>query len=149
ILGLEAHVRRLFDSCKVMRMQLAFSAQQIQAAILETVKRNKHQACYIRPLAYKTTGTISMDARSIPTDLAIITFEFGRYLGEDSIEQGVDVMVSSWRRMAPSTLAGLAKTGGNYINSQFVTLEAVDAGYTEGITLDVNGFVSEGSGENV
>jgi branched-chain amino acid aminotransferase len=149
ILGLQAPVRRLFDSCRVMRMQLAFTPEQVQTAIVETVRRNQLKACYIRPLAFKTTGTISMDARSIPTDLAIITFEFGRYLGEDSIEQGVDVMVSSWRRMAPSTLAAMAKTGGNYINSQYVTLEAVDAGYTEGIALDVNGFVSEGSGENV
>jgi branched-chain amino acid aminotransferase len=149
ILGLEAHVRRLLDSCRIMRMELAFSADEIKSAIIETVRRNRHPSCYIRPLAYKSTGTIGMDARGIPTVLAIITFELGRYLGEDAIEQGVDVMVSSWRRMAPDTLTALSKTGGNYINSQFVTMDAVDAGYVEGITLDVHGFVSEGSGENV
>jgi len=149
ILGLDAHVRRLFDSCHIMRMELSFSQDEIKSVIVETVKRNQHSSCYIRPLAYKSTGTISMDARGIPTDLAIITFEMGRYLGIDAIEQGVDAMVSSWRRMAPDTLAALSKTGANYVNSQFVTMDAVDAGYVEGITLDVSGMVSEGSGENV
>lgn len=149
ILGLAAHVRRLFDSCRVMRMELAYTPEQVSSAILETVSRNGLKACYIRPLVYRGAGTISMDARSVPAELVIIAFEYGRYLGEDSIEQGVDVMVSSWRRMAPDTLATMAKTGGNYINSQLVTIEATDSGYTEGITLDVNGFVSEGSGENI
>jgi branched-chain amino acid aminotransferase len=149
ILGLQPHVRRLFDSCRVMRMVLPYSPEQIGSVIVDLVRRNGLQACYIRPLAYRGDGTISMDARSVPTELAIIAFEYGRYLGADSIEQGVDVMVSSWRRMAPGTLASMSKTGGNYVNSQLVTMEATDSGYAEGITLDVNGFVSEGSGENI
>jgi branched-chain amino acid aminotransferase len=149
ILGLQPHVRRLFDSCRIMRMDLPYSQEQVASAILETVSRNGLQSCYIRPLAYKGTGTIGLDARSVPTELAIIAFEFGRYLGADSIEQGVDVMVSSWRRAAPDTLAAMAKSGGNYVNSQFVTMEAADRGFAEGIALDVNGFVSEGSGENI
>jgi len=149
ILWLEPHVRRLLDSCHIMRMDLPYSQEQIASAILETVRRNGHPSCYIRPLAYKSTGTIGMDARSVPTELVVITLELGRILGPDAIEEGVDVMVSSWRRLAPSTLATLSKTGGNYINSQFIAMEAGDSGYAEGIALDVNGFVSEGSGENV
>jgi branched-chain amino acid aminotransferase len=149
ILGLQAHVRRLFDSCRIMRMDLPYSPEQVSSAIIETVRRNGLQSCYIRPLAYKGTGTIGLDARSAPTELVIFAFEFGRYLGADAIEQGVDVMVSSWRRMAPDTFAAMSKAGGNYVNSQFVSMEAADLGFAEGIALDVNGFVSEGSGENI
>ncbi|MGZ6346968.1 MAG: branched-chain amino acid transaminase [Anaerolineales bacterium] len=149
ILGLDPHVQRLFGSCKIMRMDLPYTQEQVSSAILETVRSNRLGSCYIRPLVYKGTGTIGMDARSVPTELVIFAIEFGRYLGADSIEQGVDVMVSSWRRMAPDTLAAMSKTGGNYVNSQFVAMEANDSGFAEGIALDVNGFVSEGSGENV
>lgn len=149
ILGLTPHVQRLFDSCRIVRIDLPYTQEQISAAIIETVHRNGLVSCYIRPLAYKGVGPIGLDGRTAPTEVAIIAFEFGRYLGEDSIEQGVDVMVSSWRRMAPDTHTAMAKSGGNYVNSQFVTMEATDNGFVEGITLDVNGYVSEGSGENV
>ncbi len=149
ILGLQPHVQRLFDSCRVMRMQPQFSLQQVADAIVETVRRNRLQSCYIRPLAYKGSGVIGLDARSLPTEMVIFAIEFGRYLGEESVEQGVDAMVSSWRRLAPDTLAAMAKSGGNYVNSQFVSMEAADLGFAEGIALDVNGFVSEGSGENI
>jgi len=149
ILGLEPHVRRLFDSCRILRMDLSYSPEEVSAAIVETVRRNELKSCYIRPLAYKGSGTIALDARNSPTEFAIIAFDFGRYLGEEGIENGVDVMVSSWRRMAPDTHAGLTKAGGNYVNSGYVTMEAADMGFMEGITLDINGHVSEGSGENV
>ena len=149
ILGLTQHVRRLFDSCKVLRMDLPYSQEQVAATIIETVSRNNLKSCYIRPLVYKGLGAIGLDARLSTTEMAVIAFAFGRYLGEESVEQGVDVMVSSWRRMAPDTHAGMTKAGGNYINSSFVTMEANDLGYMEGITLDITGHVSEGSGENV
>ena len=149
ILGLDPHVRRLFDSCRILRMDLPYSPEEVSAAIVETVRRNELKSCYIRPLAYKGSGTIALDARNSPTEFAIIAFDFGRYLGEEGIENGVDVMVSSWRRMAPDTHAGLTKAGGNYVNSGYVTMEATDMGFMEGITLDINGHVSEGSGENV
>lgn len=149
ILGMEPHVRRLFDSCRILRMDLPYSPEEVLAAIVETVRRNELKSCYIRPLAYKGSGTIALDARNSPTEFAIIAFDFGRYLGEEGIENGVDVMVSSWRRMAPDTHAGLTKAGGNYVNSGYVTMEATDMGFMEGITLDINGHVSEGSGENV
>ncbi len=149
ILGLQPHVRRLFDSCRVMRMQLPYSPDRVSAAIVETVRRNKLRSCYIRPLVYKGVGPIGLDARSAPTEMAIFAFEFGPYLGDASLEQGVDVVVSSWRRVAPDTLASLSKSGGNYVGSQFIAMEAADLGFAEGIALDVNGLVSEGSGENI
>jgi branched-chain amino acid aminotransferase len=149
ILGLEPHVRRLFDSCHIMRMDPPYSQEEICSAIVDIVHRNKQESCYIRPLVYKGSGTIALDARTAPTEMVIFTLEFGPLYGEDTLEQGADVMVSSWRRMAPGTLATMSKTGGNYVNSQFVVMEAKDHGFAEGIALDVNGFVSEGSGENV
>ena len=112
--------------------------------------RNGHQSCYIRPLVFRGSETRSVwMARSCPTEIVIFTMEWGRYLGAEAIEQGVDVMVSSWRRMAPDTLPALAKIGGQYINSQLITMEAKDNGFDEGIALDVNGYVSEGAGENI
>lgn len=149
ILRLESHVRRLFDSCKIMRMEMPFTPDQVTDAVIETVRRNRLESCYIRPLVYKGVGPIGLDARSAPTEMVIFAFEFGRYLGEDALEQGVDVMVSSWRRIAPDTLASMSKAGGNYVNSQFITMEAADFGFAEGIALDTNGLVSEGSGENI
>ncbi len=149
ILALEAHIRRLFDSCRITRIDLPYGFDQIQAAIVEVVRRNKLQSCYIRPLVYKGTGPIGLDARTAPTEMAIFAFEFGPYLGDEAIEHGVDVMVSSWRRLAPDTLAAMSKSGGNYINSQFIVMEARDLGFAEAIALDVNGLVSEGSGENI
>ena len=149
ILGVEAHIRRLFDSCRVMRMELPYSPAQIAAAVVELVRRNELESCYIRPLVYKGSGPIAPDGRSAPTGMAIFAFEFGRYLGDSAIEQGVDVMVSSWRRMAPDTLASMSKSGGNYVSSQFIAMEARDLGFAEAIALDVNGLVSEGSGENI
>ncbi len=149
ILGLDPHVQRLFDSCRVLRMDLPYTQDQISSAIIETVLRNGLNACYIRPLAYKGIGTITLDARKAQTEFAIMAFDFGSLMGADGLENGVDVMVSSWRRMAPDTHAGMTKAGGNYVNSGFVTMEANDLSYMEGITLDVNGHVSEGSGENI
>jgi branched-chain amino acid aminotransferase len=149
ILGLEAHVRRLFESCRLIRMNLPYTQEQVCEAIKETVRRNGHKSCYIRPLVFRGADSFSLDARSCPTEMVIITFEWGRYLGADAIEKGVDVMVSSWRRIAPNTSPVLAKAGGNYINSQFVAMEAKDYGFVEGIALDIHGFISEGSGENI
>lgn len=149
ILQLGPHIRRLFDSCKIQRMELPYTPAHVEAAVLETVRRNGLKSGYIRPLAYKGVGPIALDARSAPTELAIFAFEFGPYLGKEGVEQGVDVMVSSWRRMAPDTLTSMSKAGGNYLNSQFIAMEAADLGFGEGIALDVNGLVSEGSGENI
>ena len=149
VLGLDAHIQRMLESCRVIRLEVPYSAEQLKENICATVARNQHKSCYIRPLIFRGSDTFSLDARSCPTQMAIITFEWGRYLGDEAVEQGVDVMVSSWRRMAPGTFPAMAKVGGNYVNSQLIAMEASDNGYIEGIALDVQGFVSEGSGENV
>jgi branched-chain amino acid aminotransferase len=143
------HVDRLFNSAKVYRMEIPYTKEEIKQAIVDTIKANRHSACYIRPLVFRGFDTFSVNPRTCPVQVAIITIEWGRYLGPEAIEQGVDVGVSSWRRMAPGTFPAAAKIGGQYINSQFIAMEAAEHGYTEGIALDINGFVSEGSGENL
>jgi len=149
VLGLDAHVRRLLDSCKLMRFDLPYSLEEVKANILELLRRNQHKDCYIRPIVYRGSGSLGLDSRMSPLEMAIISYEWGRYLGPEAIEQGVDAMVSSWRRMAPDTLMAMTKAGGNYVNSSLITMEAIDNGFVEGIALDVQGFVSEGSGENL
>jgi branched-chain amino acid aminotransferase len=150
VFRLQPHTRRLFDSAKIMRMEMPYTPDEVNAAILETIRRNGHESCYIRPLAIRgSSGGLRVEGRKNPIDVVIITMEWGRYLGAEAIEQGVDVMVSSWRRIAPDTLSSLAKAGGNYVNSQFITMEAADNGFIEGIALDFNGYVSEGAGENI
>lgn len=143
------HTRRLFNSCKIARIELPFTPEQINNAIVELVERNKHQSCYIRPLVFRGSEKLGVDGRACPTEVVIFSMDWGRYLGAEAIEQGVDVMVSSWRRMAPDTLPAMAKIGGQYVNSQLITMEAKDNGFHEGIGLDVNGYVSEGAGENL
>ena len=149
ILCLEEHLDRLWASCKVYRMEIPYSRAQIRQAILDTIRANGHPECYIRPIVFRGWGTFSLDGRSCPTHVSIITVYMGKYLGEGALEDGVDVGVSSWQRMAPNTLPAAAKIGGQYISSQLIVMEAVERGYTEGIALDVSGHVSEGSGENI
>lgn len=146
---LDAHIRRLFDSCKVYRMDIGYTPEQLRDACVETVKANELASAYIRPLVYRGSGTIGVDPRPCPVHVAILTIFMGKYLGPEAIEQGVDVCVSSWGRMAPNTFPASAKIGGQYINSQLIKMEAVENGYAEGIAIDANGFVSEGSGENL
>ena len=145
----DGHAKRLFDSAKIYRMEIPYSYDEIKEAMLETIRVNKHEACYIRPIVFRGYGEIGVDPRGCPVDVVIATMEWGRYLGPEAIEQGVDVCVSSWQRMAPNTFPALAKSGANYANSQLIKLEALENGYVEGIALDVAGYVSEGSGENL
>ncbi len=146
---LSQHVGRMFDSCKIFRMDLPYTPAQVTGAITETVRANGFASCYIRPIIFRGAGSFSLDPRKSPLEMAIIAVEWGRYLGAEAIEQGVDVMVSSWRRMAPDTGVPMGKIGGQYVTSQFITMEAADLGYAEGIALDAMGFISEGSGENI
>jgi branched-chain amino acid aminotransferase len=146
---LSAHLDRLANSAKIYRMQIPYSLEEIKQAIVDTVKANGHRACYIRPIIFRGAGGLSVNSSSCPVQVAILTMEWGRYLGAEAIEQGVDVGVSSWRRMAPNTFAPTAKIGGQYVNSQMIAMEAALHGYAEGIALDVDGYVSEGSGENI
>jgi branched-chain amino acid aminotransferase len=146
---LDPHLDRLYNGCKVYRMPVPFSKAQLRQAILDTIRVNRLQSCYIRPLVFRGYDSIGVDPRSCPVEVVVATIEWGRYLGTEAIEQGVDVGVSSWRRMAPDTLAPMVKIGGQYVNSQFIVMEARDNGFVEGIALDVYGYVSEGSGENL
>jgi len=149
IFCLEEHLDRLWASCKIYRMEIPYSRAEIRQAMLDTVRVNKHKACYIRPLVFRGWSTFSLDGRSCPTHVSIITIEMGKYLGAEAVEKGVAVGVSSWQRMAPNTYPAAAKIGGQYINSQLIVMEAVNHGYAEGIALDASGHVSEGSGENI
>src|SRR5215813_9276789 len=149
IFRLQPHVKRLVNGCKIGRFNLPWKHEEIEQAITETVACNGQASCYIRPLVFRGSEVLGVDGRKCPTQMIVLTFAWGRYLGAEAIEQGVDVGVSSWRRLAPGTGASLAKIGGQYTNSQFAKMEAVDQGYAEAVVLDTNGFVSEGSGENI
>ena len=147
---LREHTERLMQGAKVMRIDHDYDADSINAAIIETVRKNGHESCYVRPVIFRGTGALGLEGRgSTATEAAILTMEWGRYLGSEAIEQGVDVQVSSFRRMAPDTHMALVKAGGNYVNSQLVSMEAHDNGFQEGIALDISGYVSEGAGENI
>ena len=149
IFRLDAHLERLWNSCKVYRMEIPYEKEDIARAIKETIIANNQSSCYIRPVVFRGWETFAVNGLTCPTHVSVITVEMGRYLGPDAMENGVDVGVSTWRRMAPDTYPAAAKIGGQYINSQFIAMEAAEHGYTEGIALDINGYVSEGSGENV
>jgi branched-chain amino acid aminotransferase len=149
VFRLEAHTQRLFNSCKIARIEILYTADEINNAIISTIEKNGHESCYVRPLVFRGVNKLGVEGRQNPTEVVIITMEWGRYLGQEAIEQGVDVQVSSWRRIAPDTFASLAKIGGQYVNSQFISMEAHDNGFSEGIALDYNGYVSEGAGENI
>jgi branched-chain amino acid aminotransferase len=150
VFRLKEHVRRMFDSAKIYRMDMsAFTHEQVSEAMLELVRVNQMKSCYFRPIVLRGYGQIGVNGQNNPIELYIACWEWGKYLGEDAITQGVDVCVSSWNRMAPNTLPALAKSAGNYNNSQLIKMEALANGYSEGIALDVNGYLSEGSGENI
>jgi len=149
VLALDAHVLRFFQSCKIIGLALPFAPDEIREAILETVRRNGHDNCYIRPIAFRGYGSLGVFADDSPVDVAIGTFPWQGHFGPDAREKGIEVGVSSWRRMAPDTLPAMAKVAGNYVNSQLVAAEARANGFHEGLVLDVAGYVSEGSGQNL
>ena len=144
-----AHIKRLYNSCKIYRMGIPFTQEEFEQAVIQTVKANKLKACYIRPVVYRGYGTLGVDPFPNPIDCAILVWEWGQYLGEKALENGVDVKISTWQRMAPNTFPALAKSGANYMNSQLIKMEALLEGYAEGIALNVRGHISEGSGENI
>ncbi len=149
IFRLRPHTQRLVMSSRLARIDLAYDEATLDAAIIEIVRRNEHESCYIRPLVFRGAGPLGLEGRKTPTEVIILTLDWGRYLGDEGITNGIDVQVSSWRRIAPDTFMSLAKIGGQYVNSQFITMEAKDNGFAEGIALDINGYVSEGAGENL
>jgi branched-chain amino acid aminotransferase len=143
------HVRRLLDSAKIYRIEVPYSLDELIAAMVDTIRENKLDVCYIRPIVLRGYGDRGVLARNNPIETYIACYPWGRYLGDEAIAEGVDVCVSSWSRMAPNTFPALAKAGANYMNSQLIRMEAAINGYAEGIALDEAGYVSEGSGENI
>lgn len=146
---LDAHLARLFDSAKIYRMEPKLSYDEVHRAVIDTIKANAFKACYIRPLVYRGYHTLGVNPFPCPVDTAIILWDWGTYLGQDALDNGVDVCVSSWARPAPNTFPTLAKTSANYANSSLIKMEAITGGYSEGIALDTAGYLSEGSGQNL
>jgi branched-chain amino acid aminotransferase len=149
IFRLHDHTRRLYDGAKIYRMEIPFTGEEFERACLDVVAANEFGDCYLRPLVYRGFHNLGVYPGGCPVDVCIAAWKWGKYLGAEAIEQGVDVRVSSWSRMAPNTFPALAKATANYMNSILIREEAAADGYAEGIALDVNGYVSEGSGENV
>ena len=141
------HMQRLLDSAKVYRIDVDYTRDQLVNAMLETVGSNGAWPCYVRPVILRGYGEAGVNPFNSPTEVYIVNYPWGKYLGGEG--EGCDVCVSSWTRLAPNTLPAMAKAGANYMNSQLIKMEAIVNGYSEGIALDVSGFVSEGSGENV
>jgi branched-chain amino acid aminotransferase len=149
VFRLDAHTERLFNSAKIYRMEPPLSPEEFNRAVLETIGANRLDACYVRPLFYRGYGQLGVNPFPCPVDVAIMVWDWGKYLGAEALERGVDVRVSSWTRIAPNTLPAMAKTAANYMNSQLMKMEAIKEGYAEGIALDAFGYLSEGSGENL
>jgi branched-chain amino acid aminotransferase len=146
---LDAHLRRLYDSAKIYRMEPRIAYDDLQEAVLGTIRANEFKACYIRPIIYRGYHTLGVNPFPCPVDAAILLWDWGAYLGQDALTNGVDVCVSSWSRSAPNTFPTLAKTTANYANSSLIKMEAIAEGYSEGIALDTFGYLSEGSGQNL
>jgi branched-chain amino acid aminotransferase len=149
IFRLREHTDRLVNSCKIYRMELQFTRDQLAQAMVELVRVNNVKHCYLRPVIFRGFGEVGVSPLKNPIEIYLLAWEWGKYLGEEALRQGVDVCVSSWQRIAPNTLPAIAKSAANYMNAQLVKMEALTNGYVEGISLDASGHVSEGSGENL
>ena len=146
---LKEHTDRLVNSAKIYRMELPYTREQLAQAMVELVRVNNVKHCYIRPVAFRGAGEMGVNPLKNPIEIYILAWAWGKYLGDEALRNGVDVCVSSWQRIAPNTLPAMAKAAANYMNSQLIKMEALTNGYTEGISLDTSGHVSEGSGENI
>lgn len=149
VFRLEEHIQRLIDSAKIYRMDPGYSLKELVDVSVDLVRKNNFKECYLRPVVFRGFGPFGVNPLNNPIDTYVCAWEWGKYLGPEALEQGVDVCVSSWTRFAPNTLPAMAKTGANYMNSQLIKMEAIANGFVEGIALDTNGFVAEGSGENI
>ncbi len=149
IFRLREHTRRLLDSAKIYRIPVDYTLDQLAEAQIELVRLNKLRSCYIRPIILRGYGGVGVLPANNPTEVFLACWEWGKYLGDEALGHGVDVCISSWNRIAPNTLPTLAKAGANYMNSQLIRMEAHHNGYAEGIALDSEGRISEGSGENI
>ena len=146
---LDDHMKRLYDSARIYRMEYGLPRAALTTAVLDTIKANGLAACYIRPLIYRGYNALGVNPLPCPVDALILVWEWGAYLGADALEAGVDVRVSSWTRSAPNTFPTMAKSVANYANSGLIKMEAMVEGYSEGIALNPDGNLSEGSGQNL
>lgn len=149
VLRLDEHVRRLIDSARIYRMEIPYSHAELCDAILKTIAASGYKACYIRPLVWRGEGGLGVNPLKNRVEVMVGVLPWGAYLGDEALEQGVDVMTASWQRAAPNSFPAMAKAGGNYLVSQLVKMDAILNGYVEGIMLNRDGFVAEGSGENL
>ena len=149
IFRLKEHMQRLMNSAQIYRMEMPYKREELMNVAVEVVRVNKMDACYVKPIVIRGYGEVGVNPFPCPVEVFMACWDWGKYLGADALEQGVDVCVSSWARMAGNTLPAMAKAAANYMNSQLIRMEAITNGYVEGIALDVNGCVSEGSGENI
>ena len=149
VFRLKEHVRRLFKSAKIFLLEIPFTEDEISTAILETIKQNKLQECYIRPIVYLGDGAMGLFPKGNPVRVAIAVWSWGAYLGEEGLEKGIRVKVSSFIRNHVNSNMSRGKVCGYYVNSQLAKKEAISCGYDEALLLDTEGYVSEGSGENV
>jgi len=149
VFRLKEHTDRLFNSAKMYRTEIPYTRDEINDAILETIRANNMKSCYIRPLVYRGFKTMGVNPFPCPVEVMIAVWEWGAYLGPEALEKGVDVKISTWTKLAPNTMPTMAKSGANYMNSQLIKMEAIVDGYDEGICLNTRGHVSEGSGENI
>ena len=146
VFRLQEHMQRLIDSAKIYRMPLPYNVEQLSTAVVDVIEANGVAPCYIRPIAFRGYGEVGVNPLKSPVEVYVANFPWGKYVPGN---EGADVCVSSWSRLAPNTMPSLAKAGANYMNSQLIRMEAAVNGYSEGIALDAAGYVSEGSGENV
>lgn len=149
IFRLQDHLARLRNSCRIYRMEYDHSDEDLTDACRELVQRNGLDACYIRPMVLRGYGAAGMVPFDSPVEVYLPCWPWGAYLGEGALENGVDVCISSWNRMAPNTIPAAAKVAGNYLSGQLIKMEALANGFAEGIALGPDGMLSEGSGQNV
>ena len=149
IFRLKEHMKRLENSVKIYRGEMPYSLEELCEATKELVRHNQLESCYIRPVAYRGYEDLGVYPLNCPIEVTIANWKWGVYLGKEALNQGVDVCVSSWQRLHNNTIPAISKAGGNYLNSQLIRMEAMMNGYSEGIGLDINGNVGEGSGENM
>jgi branched-chain amino acid aminotransferase len=149
IFRLKEHTTRLVNSSKIYRMELPYTGEELSGAMVDLVRVNNIKDCYLRPVVFRGLGEMGVNPLKNPIEVYILAWAWGKYLGDEALRNGVDVCVTSWQRIAPNTLPAMAKCAANYMNAQLMKMEALTNGYTEGISLDTSGHVSEGSGENI
>jgi branched-chain amino acid aminotransferase len=149
IFRLKEHLQRLLHSCKIYRMEVPWTIEQLTEASRELVVRNGVESCYLRPMVVRGYGTAGMVPIGSPVETYLPCWPWGAYLGDEALAQGVDACIASWHRVQPNTIPAMAKIAGNYLSGQLIKMEALANGYAEGIALSPSGMVSEGSGQNV